>query len=729
MPRAQDAQERRICVHLRSLFLYTFLEKSMSLPPFTIAEIQERLDDKFIEVPPAAIEYLATLDIQTQDKLLTQIEKAATTSSGLAYQFSQRIARAHELMELETIELWLHQAIDAFDSKGLHTAVNKLDELEQIAHHAHAKITGIAFDDVSSVLEHFVTGLNGRRLKLDTHSEWHTDTETLFLPSMLNRFSNKADNFTYYKCIVVHLWAQNWFGSWRMDDLGFLDKHADPEITLQWFHLLESIRLDACIQRELPGLHRDMQHLCTLTGETHVSKISIANIDTLTRQYATVNHSIELLAHVVSQALPQNVQQLGILKPEAVTQTRYARLLKEKDIFRKAIAHLIEEKTGKKPASFSDEEKRAIESQPLPNPDMPEGFTFQLQLDGQPIQPPDDIQSLMDSIIQDMGLIPEEYLVAAGDGGYKYEKDDDNADKKNVWEGTYHEEGASLYKEWDYNRQRYKKNWVAVREIDLHPTKDDFVADTLRKYTGMVKSLRRTFEILRGEDRILKKQPYGDNIDIDALVEAWADTQSGMEMSDRIFTKMHKDERNIAVIFMVDMSGSTKGWINKAEREALVLLCEALETLGDRYAIYGFSSITRKRCEVFRIKRFDDLYDDTTRQRIANITPKEYTRLGAFIRHFTDLFADVEARTKLLITLSDGKPEDYDGYRGEYGIEDTRMALMEARREGVHPFCITIDREARDYLQHMYGAANYVVIDEVEKLPLKVADIYRHITS
>ncbi|MBI3186831.1 MAG: nitric oxide reductase activation protein, partial [Gammaproteobacteria bacterium] len=119
----------------------------------------------------------------------------------------------------------------------------------------------------------------------------------------------------------------------------------------------------------------------------------------------------------------------------------------------------------------------------------------------------------------------------------------------------------------------------------------------------------------------------------------------------------------------------------------------------------------------------------TARSRIANNTPQEYTRLGAFIRHFTDLFADVEARTKLLITLSDGKPEDYDGYRGEYGIEDTRMALMEARREGVHPFCITIDREARDYLQHMYGAANYVVIDEVDKLPLKVADIYRHITS
>ncbi len=202
-----------------------------------------------------------------------------------------------------------------------------------------------------------------------------------------------------------------------------------------------------------------------------------------------------------------------------------------------------------------------------------------------------------------------------------------------------------------------------------------------------------------------------------------------MEMSDGVFLKMHKEERNIAVIFMVDMSGSTKGWINDAERESLLLLCEALETLGDRYAIYGFSGNTRKRCELYKIKAFEDAYDDDTRARIGNVTPRDYTRLGAFIRHFTGVFASVEARTKLLITLSDGKPEDYDGYRGDYGIEDTRMALFEAQCEGIHPFCITIDREARDYLQHMYGAANYVVVDDVNKLPLKVADIYRKITS
>jgi nitric oxide reductase NorD protein len=186
----------------------------------------------------------------------------------------------------------------------------------------------------------------------------------------------------------------------------------------------------------------------------------------------------------------------------------------------------------------------------------------------------------------------------------------------------------------------------------------------------------------------------------------------------------------MAVMFMVDMSGSTKGWINDAEREALIMLCESLETLGDRYAIYGFSGTTRKRCEIFRIKQFDEPYNLDVKARIAGIAPQEYTRMGAAIRHLSKLLNEVEVKTKLLITLSDGKPDDYfDIYRGQYGIEDTRQALFEARRSGIHPFCITIDKEGKDYLPHMYGHVNWVEIDDVKKLPLKVADIYRRLTT
>ena len=48
---------------------------------------------------------------------------------------------------------------------------------------------------------------------------------------------------------------------------------------------------------------------------------------------------------------------------------------------------------------------------------------------------------------------------------------------------------------------------------------------------------------------------------------------------------------------------------------------------------------------------------------------------------------------------------------------------------GVHPFCITLDREARDYVGHLFGDVNYVVVDDVSKLPLRVPEIYRALTT
>jgi len=700
----------------------------MSLPPFTFDEIEEQLDDMFVEVDESVIQHLTQFDIQTQDTLLGFIKKAAETNSGLGFQFSNRLQKAIDLMEIDTIELWLDQAIDVFDSKGLYGAISVLDELETIAHHAKQKITGISFEEVCNMLEHFVVGLNGRRLKIETDKKTYTDTDCIFLPGIINRYAEKDDNFQLYKCMVVLLWAQNWFGTWRENISEVFLQHENPARAQEWFHVLEMIRLDHKIKHELPGIHRQMQRLCELSDHPKVCDIAIEGIETAISYKSNAGDTLQLINQVYHLEPPSLNYYAGCFQADKVELVREIRRIKEKDLFRKAIAHILEEKTQKKASEFSEDEKRAVTAVKEPDPDMPDGFSYRLELDGQSIDPPDGVESLISSIIQDMGDIPEDYLVAAGDGNYKVIQEKNN-DEENVWAGTYHEEGAYLHKEWDYRRKRYKKNWCALREVKLTAGNTKFVDDTLNKYTGLVKNLRRTFEILRGEDKTLKKQPYGDDIDIDALVEGWADVASGMEMPENIFTKMHKEERNIAVIFMVDMSGSTKGWINDAERESLVLLSEALETLGDRYAIYGFTGNTRKRCEVYPVKTFEQPYDDKTKGRIANISPQDYTRLGVFIRHFNQMFEEVEAKTKILITLSDGKPEDYDGYRGEYGIEDTRVALLESRQQGVHPFCITIDKEGRDYLKTMYGNASYVVIDDVQQLPLKVADIYRHITS
>lgn len=447
----------------------------------------------------------------------------------------------------------------------------------------------------------------------------------------------------------------------------------------------------------------------------------------LARPEASVSDSCALLARLYDAELPAAVCYQGQLFPDRVEETMAARSAREKQEFQAALARLVKEQRDRDPEGAEEEpaEESTIRARRTAPGQQVEKSSFEIEVNGRTVMPNAELRTLMESILQDLGEIPEDYLVAAGDGAYSRGEDKRAED---VWKGTYHEQGAFLYNEWDYRRKHYRKDWCVLREIDVHPADTGFVQDTLRKHAGLAAHLRKTFEALRGENRILRRQKHGDDIDIDAVVDAYAELRSGREASDDLFLKFHKIERNIAVLFMVDMSGSTKGWINDAEREALVLLCEALEILGDRYAIYGFSGTTRKRCELYRVKRFDESYSDTVRARIAGIKPQDYTRMGVTIRHMTSLLGEVDARTKLLITLSDGKPDDYDGYRGDYGIEDTRQALLEAKQQGVQAFCITIDAEARDYLPHMYGHANYALIDDVRKLPLKLSDIYRHLT-
>lgn len=289
--------------------------------------------------------------------------------------------------------------------------------------------------------------------------------------------------------------------------------------------------------------------------------------------------------------------------------------------------------------------------------------------------------------------------------------------------------GAILYDEWDSEAGSYRAAWCALREKLVKRKSDKFVEKTLEKYTGMVSMLRRQFEMLRPEYRKLKRQKEGEEIDLDAVIEARADIQAGLQPSEDLYIKTDKRERDIAVAFLVDMSGSTTGWVIETEKEALVLMCEALEELEDKYAIFGFSGKTRKQCDFYKIKTFDEEYNEDAKQRISGMDAFDYTRMGTPIRHLTKIMEEIHARTKIMIILSDGKPEDFDEYKGKHGIEDTRKALIEAKQKHIKPFCITIDVEARDYIQHMYGEVSYIIVDNIEKLPRKLPEIYRKLTT
>jgi len=353
------------------------------------------------------------------------------------------------------------------------------------------------------------------------------------------------------------------------------------------------------------------------------------------------------------------------------------------------------------------------------------GSIMTLQLGNDEIKIPEDMQPLVNRISDDLGGVPQVYIASAvGQAGEGLSPDSGqpSSDEKSLI-------GDLVYDEWDYRRSAFRKNWCHLHEKKIEPVGGNFVSNTIDKYSGLLIKLRRQFEMMRLQERYVKKQKDGDEIDLDAVIEFLGDKVSGCTSDERFYARLARDERDIAAVFLVDMSSSTEGWINTALKEALLLIGESLAILGDRFAIYGFSGMRRRRSELFLIKGFDDLYSDHIKGKIAAISPQDYTRMGPPIRHLTQILSETDARVRLLITLSDGKPEDYDDYKGEYAIEDTRHALIEAKALGIHPFCITIDKQAHDYIAHMYGEVNYIFLNDVKQLPARMPVIYRGLTS
>jgi nitric oxide reductase NorD protein len=190
-----------------------------------------------------------------------------------------------------------------------------------------------------------------------------------------------------------------------------------------------------------------------------------------------------------------------------------------------------------------------------------------------------------------------------------------------------------------------------------------------------------------------------------------------------LYIAQRRTRRETAVLLLADTSASTDGWVRgtsriiDVEREALLMMSEALAALGDPHALYAFRGKGARRVELITLKRFGDPGGTQVRDRIGGIEPDGFTRVGAAIRHATTLLARQPVRQRLLLLLSDGRPNDIDVYEGRYGLEDTRQAFVEARAQGVHTFCVTVDREAPAYASHVFGRAGYAMLHDATRLP------------
>ena len=653
-----------------------------------------------------------------QQRFLQSGQMLSLSNAALAYQFYHFAIPSLRVVDGPHWDDWITHLLACYDHGGVNDAIQAMQQVDQWLALRQGDPQSVHLPDVERLIESLLRAFGGRPLKVAIGAEPYTDTDTVFLPERLTAFSRREENFDLLKAMAAHLWAQTRFGTYRPGHAAFAG-YPDPRRARRYFHALETLRLEARISYEMPGIGRIMRRHNPPQAWAQLSECWHQAGAELAQAEARVEDSLRWLEVLYAQpvTLPAVAYQ-GTLHPELAESVTAARLEDEQQRLTEALAGLRQELS---PLQADQDQAEPFTVQADENR-VGDEFAFSLELGGDVVTPPPDVQQLLESIIQDLGEIPDDYLTPAGAGAYAPEQVESEVPVTTTGPPSY------IYPEWDHSRLRYRENWCQLFERPITGYSEQFALDTSKKYRRLLNGLRHTFEALREEDRRVRREPDGDEVDLDSFVEAYSDYRVGAEMTERLFTHLKKIDRDITVMFLIDMSGSTAGWVNDLVRETLVLLCHALEVLGDRYAIYGFSGRTHRNCELYPIKTLDEPYGSEVRQRISGITPRDYTRMGVMIRHLTRLLKETESRTRLLITVSDGKPDDQDGYRGTYGIEDTRQALNEARYLGIHPYCITIDRQAMEYLPHMYGTANFAVVSHIDQLPYKVSDIYRRIT-
>lgn len=292
---------------------------------------------------------------------------------------------------------------------------------------------------------------------------------------------------------------------------------------------------------------------------------------------------------------------------------------------------------------------------------------------------------------------------------------------------------VTTYPEWEARAGRYLPDHVRVLAAPVEPDAAQAVP-----FDGAarrrIRAVRRRFEALRPARLLCSGQPDGEELDLDAALRAMTDLRATGRGSDRIWRQSRPERRDLAVSILLDVSRSTESMVTgraviDIAREALAALAWGLDACGDSFAIDGFSSLKRDRVWLHGCKRFDEPMSALVEARIAALRPGFYTRLGAAIRHASAGLSRQGMGRRLLIVLTDGKPNDLDHYEGRHGIEDSAMAVREARRAGHAVYGITIDRDGQAWFPRLFGPGGFSVIRDPDRLTQALPGIYRQLVS
>lgn len=619
-----------------------------------------------------------------------------------------------------------------------------------------------------------------------------SDDAMIFLPARIRRYPSKEDNLRLYKVRTAHEAGHLEFGTYalpmaRLADLAaqaslrygraaatppasldeFFRLYPNPPLIRDLWVMAEDARVEACLKAEYPGLRRDMEAMAReeVAGRslTHGMSVREIVVELLLQMSAGDPEDVRVpvaLEDVVGRAwaLLCAVAQPHATAEDAVRAVHRAYVLIEEltsegmpasagatsaDADQALEPPAGEEQGGSYRPLTTPAHRGAMDAERVRDPESgavadqaESGVREQDGLEGEPTVAGDSRSDRGPRVLRDAAAVAVPMGGRTGAASLAEDAtvvpDESGGRVLAAVPGTR----AFLYDEWDGRIQDYRTHWCRVVEQIAPEGSDGFLEQTRSRYGGAVSLIRRYFEGIRPPAlRRVRRQADGEEVDIEAAVESLVDRRARAGPSEFVYIRRDRKDRDVAAVFLVDLSGSTGQQIGPSgarvidiEKEGLVLLCEALEAIGDQYAVYGYSGQSRNDVQILVLKDFDERYGPQVWRRIDAVRPLVQNRDGAAIRHALHRLSERAARVKLMVMLSDGRPLD-DAYQEEYALEDTKAALREARAGGVHPFCITVDREARGYLERMYGDVCYMIIDRVESLPERLPRIYKTLTT
>lgn len=633
----------------------------------------------------------------------------------------------------------------------------------------------VTFTDVHRVLSIFADGVAGQPMDVELtgheRAGWPWEPTVVSgaavrMPPHVDEFDSDLENRRAFRATVLHQTGFAEFGTYDID----ADERErqfkatpNPAIARRVFGILEDLRVDEYTMRCYPGALGDLARVrARALGDVPATapiELTEAVIEALRQHSLGASHADlpDELARRVGPGFERVVELAAPVRaPDATVHDSVSAALgiaalvhEELDIYGDEILAMI-----RPPDDAGEGTVEPRDDMPRPDGDIPRPPSHDMQQqegDNGPIE-----GHLADVLPPDIEESPDDAK--------------DAVPKRKPTDLVYpppltdRDGRVYLYDEWDHTQRSHRVAWCRVIERKLVGDDFSFIGDVRRRYAALATKVRRQFSFLRPDGWVrVHHADEGDELDIDAVIEAIIDRRTGHAVDDRLHIRRERAARDVATAFLVDLSASTSSPLKGEEappfdpdeeieyrfggigtsmlpvpeprrsildvaKESVALMCDALDRLGDRHAVYGFSGEGRHAVDFHIAKDFDDRTSGATWASIAAMSALRYTRMGPAVRHATAKLAAQPCRTKLLIVISDGYPQDidYGPTRGdkEYGLQDTARALQDARNAGIATYCVTIDPAGHDYLRRMCPDRSYVVIDDVPSLPAELARLY-----